>query len=117
MKLSQLRPQLGRLPPMLGPRPGDEQDRNRYRSQSEPWRRLYNTARWKRLRIATFTRDLFTCRLCSSVEGDTSKLVCDHVIPHKGDLELFWDETNLQTLCKTCHDREKQRQERALPGA
>ena len=29
----------------------------------------------------------------------------DHIIPHKGNLELFWDEDNLQALCKPCHDR------------
>ena len=31
--------------------------------------------------------------------------VADHIIPHKGNLELFWDEGNLQALCKSCHDR------------
>jgi len=30
--------------------------------------------------------------------------VVDHVIPHKGDYELFWDEENWQSLCKRCHD-------------
>lgn len=28
----------------------------------------------------------------------------DHIVPHKGDMELFWDRTNWQTLCGTCHD-------------
>lgn len=27
----------------------------------------------------------------------------DHIIPHRGDQSLFWDETNHQTLCSTCH--------------
>lgn len=40
-------------------------------------------------------------------------LVCDHVKPHRGDERLFWDEANLQTLCKPCHDRDKQREEQA----
>jgi hypothetical protein len=26
---------------------------------------------------------------------------------------LFWDEQNLQCLCKPCHDRLKQKEERA----
>jgi 5-methylcytosine-specific restriction protein A len=32
--------------------------------------------------------------------------VVDHVTPHRGDPELFWDiEGNWQPLCKACHDR------------
>lgn len=29
----------------------------------------------------------------------------DHIIPHKGDPELFWDQDNWQSLCKPHHDR------------
>ncbi|PVA06116.1 HNH endonuclease signature motif containing protein [Thalassorhabdomicrobium marinisediminis] len=44
--------------------------------------------------------------------GKPSELV-DHVVPHKGDKELFWDRSNWQPLCKTCHDRHKQKQDRS----
>ncbi|XUY28355.1 HNH endonuclease [Agrobacterium sp. rho-8.1] len=50
---------------------------------------------------------------CGKIEGNTSKLICDHVKPHKGDEVVFFDETNLQTLCKLCHDTLKQREERS----
>jgi hypothetical protein len=39
--------------------------------------------------------------------------VCDHRKPHRGDEHLFWDETNLQTMLKACHDGPKQRAEQA----
>lgn len=30
----------------------------------------------------------------------------DHVVPHRGNAELFWDELgNWQTLCAACHTR------------
>ncbi len=29
----------------------------------------------------------------------------DHIIPHKGDMKLFWDLSNWQSLCKPCHSR------------
>ena len=29
--------------------------------------------------------------------------VVDHVVPHKGDDRLFWDESNWQSLCRHCH--------------
>lgn len=31
--------------------------------------------------------------------------VVDHIIPHKGNQELFWDENNWQPLCTSCHNR------------
>ena len=31
--------------------------------------------------------------------------VVDHITPHKGDKKLFWDKSNWQSLCKSCHDR------------
>lgn len=31
--------------------------------------------------------------------------VVDHIIAHKGDKELFWDKSNWQALCESCHNR------------
>lgn len=107
VKLTQLRPQIGRLPPALGPAPGDEKERNRYRADREPWRAWYQSVKWKRLRLRVFTRDMFTCREvgCGRIEHDTSKLVAHHKTPHKGDPVLFWDEDgNIVTVCSACHD-------------
>ena len=82
-------------------------------ARPEPWRNWYKLARWQRLRMQVFIRDTFTCQMpeCGRIEGDTSRLICDHKQPHRGDARLFWDEANLQTLCKPCHDTHKQRLE------
>lgn len=32
----------------------------------------------------------------------------DHVVPHRGDVALFWDETNWQALCRSCGARKSQ---------
>ena len=40
----------------------------------------------------------------------------DHIVPHKGDMKLFWDQTNWQSLCKPCHDSVKQAEEAAGLG-
>jgi len=29
----------------------------------------------------------------------------DHIIPHKGDMKLFWDRNNWQGLCHVCHSK------------
>jgi len=31
--------------------------------------------------------------------------VVDHITPHKGDNDLFWDRANWQSLCESCHNR------------
>ena len=31
--------------------------------------------------------------------------VVDHVIPHRGDMKLFWDPENHRAMAKRCHDR------------
>lgn len=31
--------------------------------------------------------------------------VVDHIKPHRGDNKLFWDKSNWQSLCKSCHDK------------
>lgn len=35
----------------------------------------------------------------------------DHVRPHRGDEQLFWDVTNLAGLCARCHTRKTARGE------
>ncbi|WP_330410731.1 HNH endonuclease signature motif containing protein [Lachnotalea glycerini] len=38
--------------------------------------------------------------------------VVDHIIPHRGNEELFWAESNWQALCKNCHDRKTMTEDR-----
>lgn len=60
--------------------------------------------RWRKARI----RFLFKHPLCKHCFEQQNKLitatVVDHIIPHRGDMVLFWDEKNWQPLCETCHN-------------
>lgn len=38
--------------------------------------------------------------------------VVDHIIPHRGDQKLFWDRSNWQALCKSCHDSKTMTEDR-----
>ena len=80
--------------------------------KERPWRRLYNTKAWYRLRAAQL-RDEPLCRLCQQMGRVSPATVVDHIIPHKGDESLFFDPGNLQSLDKKCHDSVKQKQERS----
>lgn len=88
-------------------------NQSRRRDDTLPWRAWYKTARWQKLRWSVLVRDRFTCRECGRITADTSQLVADHKQPHRGNEELFWDPSNIQCLCKPCHDSVKQVEEQA----
>ena len=110
------RPKLGGLKPRLAYLDQDKAQRSRARDASVPWRRWYKTAAWQRLAWAVKVRDAFTCQRCGLTSDAKYALAVDHIKPHRGDEALFWDERNLQTLCKGCHDGAKQREEAADRG-
>lgn len=53
------------------------------------------------------------CVMCEEQGRVAAATVVDHIVPHQGDQRMFWDDTNWQALCATCHSGEKQRQEQA----
>lgn len=112
-KLRAMPSRLGSMPSRLGAPMPTEQDHDRQRAKVQPWRAWYKTARWRAARMACFVRDGFTCQRCGRLEGDTSRLVCNHRVPHRGNAQMFWDEGNHMTACKPCHDGPIQAEELA----
>jgi 5-methylcytosine-specific restriction endonuclease McrA len=52
-------------------------------------------------------------RLCACGCGRLADMV-DHIIPHRGDMKLFWSRSNWQPLTSSpCHNSRKQSLERA----
>lgn len=49
--------------------------------------------------------------ICTHPGCNALATVVDHITPHKGDMMLFWDKHNWQSLCAPCHNRHKQRLE------
>jgi 5-methylcytosine-specific restriction protein A len=70
------------------------------------------THRWEMAR-ARFLRSHPMCVMCEAQGRVEVATVVDHIIPHRGDQELFWRESNWQALCATHHNSHKQRQEHA----
>lgn len=61
------------------------------------------TAQWGKARLMYLTKHPL-CVCCLANGRTAASSVVDHVIPHRGDTELFWDSGNWQALCKACHD-------------
>lgn len=115
-RLKQLASRLGSLTPRVRS-VGEGPDRLARRDREVPYRRWYKTARWRALRWECLTAASFTCARCNWFGGaKTSDLVADHVRPHRGERDAFFDPGNLQCLCRSCHDRDKQREERTARG-
>lgn len=66
--------------------------------RSRTYKHLYNSTRWRRSRVA-FLNENPLCVLCGVLAD-----VVDHIIPHRGDIDLFYDPENWQPMCKSCHD-------------
>ena len=45
------------------------------------------------------------CAICEKKGHLTAATCVDHIIPHRGDDALMWDESNFQSLCQSCHSR------------
>lgn len=71
---------------------------------------LYNW-RWQKARDA-YLRFHPLCVMCQKSGIIKQPDVVDHIIPHHGDLTLFWDRNNWQPLCKDHHNIDKQRLEK-----
>ena len=53
---------------------------------------------------------------CFDAVRRTPATLTDHVVPHRGDSALFWDEANnWQALCRDCHAIKTAREEGARP--
>jgi len=92
-------------------------DRDARRRQEKPWRKWYCLKRWKDMRVVRLRLCQWRCErtgvLVIGRHPAGNSPVLDHVMPHRGDPDLFWDPTNVQIVAKAWHDKEKQKQESA----
>ena len=80
------------------------------RRQSQPWRHLYKTARWQRIR----QQQLQSHPLCAwhlKSGRLVPATVVHHVHRHEGNAALFFGGP-FESLCKFCHDSLAQQEER-----
>jgi 5-methylcytosine-specific restriction protein A len=63
---------------------------------------LYNTAQWRTLRKIHLQSNP-SCIKCGATKKDNIKIEVHHLVPPRGNEELFFDENNLATVCSACH--------------
>ncbi|EPK2450590.1 HNH endonuclease [Pseudomonas aeruginosa] len=68
--------------------------------------------RWQQAR-EQYLRDHPLCVYCARKGLVTAANTVDHIVAHRGDRDLFWDQSNWQSLCGPCHSSVKQAEEAA----
>ena len=61
---------------------------------------FYQTQRWRRASIL-YLHQHPICEICNNATADLT----DHIEPHNGNYDLFWNPDNWQSACHGCHNR------------
>jgi 5-methylcytosine-specific restriction enzyme A len=72
---------------------------------TDKWDKWYSTARWARIRRHQLLEHPL-CKYCAERGIVEPATICDHVEPHRGDVNKFWLGP-FQSLCKSCHNSTK----------
>lgn len=80
------------------------------RGKSKQWHGLYESAEWRKVRAA-FLNKYPICFICGR-----PATIADHIIPHRGDLTLFYSADNLQPMCQSCHSRKTMKENNNFHG-
>jgi len=70
--------------------------------------------RWNQVRLHWLANHPL-CAECERQGIIKEAIVCDHIIPHKGDYDLMWSDlmwsdSNYQSLCIKCHNTKTARE-------
>lgn len=60
--------------------------------------------KWRLVRAAHLAESPL-CVACLAKGATVPATEVDHITPHRGDMTLFWDVDNWQSLCKPCHSK------------
>jgi len=77
--------------------------RQQYDKHRPEWHSMYKDPRYQKARTRYLQRHPL-CVECEEIGQIVPATILDHIIDHKGDYDLFWDESNWQGLCESDHN-------------
>ncbi len=86
-----------------------KEERHYDRQRGTAAQRGYDS-KWQKARKGFLSKHPL-CIKCQEQSKVTPAEVVDHIIPHKGDKKLFWDRSNWQPLCNSCHSKKTRQQD------
>jgi 5-methylcytosine-specific restriction protein A len=85
--------------------PVDNRNRKPFENAIRYNEELYKTSQWRKLR-KEILKEQPVCSKCGADKG----LHIHHIVPPRGNIELFYDRYNLITICGDCHRLETARE-------
>lgn len=77
----------------------------RYQKKATDITKFRSSRTWERKRNEILSRDLYLCRLCLHNGHISNKqLEVHHIVSLQANFDLRTEDTNLITLCRTCHE-------------
>lgn len=67
-------------------------------------KKLYNSAKWKKIRHFVLTRDFYICQVCGEPNCNTVHHIVELTPVNINDTDITLNPENLVTLCNQCHD-------------
>lgn len=67
-------------------------------------KKIYNSAKWKKIRNYILTRDFYMCQICGEPNCDTVHHIIELTPININDMNITLNPDNLITVCKQCHD-------------
>lgn len=77
-------------------------------------KKIYNSKKWDRVREFVLKRDNYLCRNCYRYGRTTPGDTVHHMLPAEDYPEYKYNDINLITLCKKCHNLMHERNTRKL---
>lgn len=90
--------------------------RQQYDANRPAWHDMYNNDRWRKARLRHLRHNPL-CVECAKLGRVVTARAVDHIKSHKGDYELFWDESNYQSLCLKHHNSKTAKDESKRVGS
>jgi 5-methylcytosine-specific restriction protein A len=75
---------------------------------------VYHTPLWRQL-TAQVKLEQPLCVMCAVNDIDTPTKEIDHIIPTRVNKALWFERSNLQGLCKSCHSTKSMRDRKTYP--
>jgi 5-methylcytosine-specific restriction endonuclease McrA len=91
-----------------------QDDYGRRRGHEGQYSYLYRTKRWRAIREQQL-REHPLCEICLKAGKIEPATVCDHIEPHKGNMDKFWSGP-FQSLSEHCHNSVKKLLENGRTG-
>ena len=90
----------------------DQASQKRHDAKRPNAHRRGYTRRWAKAARAYLDENPL-CVECKKGGQVVAATQVDHIVDHKGDATLFWDQDNWQSLCHSCHSRKTARENRS----